>query len=76
MLEVSLFSEIILYKPNLILLFRPVMALQKPFHIAKPLFQQIGRIRDAKCGKIFKGKQPRQIPFQAVVGTMQLLVSI
>ena len=39
MLKVSFFSERILYKPSLILLFQPEMALQKPFHVPKSSFR-------------------------------------
>ena len=39
MLKASFFSEIILYKPCLILFFQPEMALQKPFHVAKSSFR-------------------------------------
>ena len=39
MLKVSFLSEIILYRPSLILLFQPVMSLQKTFHAAKSPFR-------------------------------------
>ena len=39
MRKVSFFSERILYKPSLILLFQPEMALQKPFHVPKSSFR-------------------------------------
>ena len=39
MLNVSFLSERILYKPSLILLFQPEMALQKPFHVPKSSFR-------------------------------------
>ena len=39
MLKASLFSRIILYKPSLILLFQPEMALQKSFHVPKSSFR-------------------------------------
>lgn len=35
MLRASFFSEITLYRPYLMPIFQSVMALQKPFHIAK-----------------------------------------
>ena len=38
MLKASFFSRRILYKPSLILLFQPMMALQKPFHVPKSSF--------------------------------------
>ena len=39
MLKASFFSRRILYKPSLILLFQPMMALQKPFHVPKSSFR-------------------------------------
>ena len=68
--------KIILYKPYLILLLQPVMALQQPLHVAEFPFQQVGRVRDVQLRKILKAKQPWQMPLQAVASTTQLLVRV
>ena len=45
-------------------------------HFAEFSFQQIGRIWDAQLGKTLAGKQPWQMPFQAVVGGAQALMRV
>ena len=52
------------------------MTPQKLLHFAEFPFQQIGRIRDAQVGKTLAGKQPWQMPFQAVVGGAQALMRV
>ena len=47
------------------------MTPQKLLYFAEFPFQQIGRIRDTQVGKTLIGKQPWQMPFQAVVGGAQ-----
>ena len=52
------------------------MTAQKLLHFAEFPFLQIGRIRDAQVGKMLAGKQPWQMPFQAVVGGAQALMRV
>ena len=52
------------------------MTPQKLLHFAKFSFQQIGRIWDAQLGKTLAGKQPWQMPSQAVVGGAQALMRV
>ena len=52
------------------------MTPQKLLHFAEFSFQQIGRIRDAQVGKTLAGKQPWQMPFQAVVRSAQALMRV
>ena len=52
------------------------MTPQKLLHFAEFPFQQIGRIWDAQLGKTLAGKQPWQMPFQAVVGGAQTLMRV
>ena len=72
----SFIHKIIFCEQYLIRPFQPVMGLQKPLHVAEFTFRQVGCVRDARHGKILKGKQPRQTAFQAVAGTAQLLVRV
>ena len=51
------------------------MTPQKLLHFAEFPFQQIARIRDAQLGKTLAGKQPWQMPFQAVVRSAQTLIA-
>ena len=69
-------TEIIFYKPQLTLFFQAPMTLQKLLYFAEFSFQQIGCIRDALVGKTLTGKQPWQMPFQAVVGGTQALMRV
>ncbi|SUX24641.1 Uncharacterised protein [Cardiobacterium valvarum] len=69
-------AEIIFYKPKLILLFQAPVTPQKRLHFAEFFFQQIGRIRDTQVGKTLAGKQPWQMPFQAVVRSAQALMRV
>ena len=69
-------TEIIFYKPQLTLFFQAPMTPQKLLHFAEFSFQQIGRIRDTQVGKTLAGKQPWQMPFQAVVGGAQALMRV
>ena len=71
-----LLCEIIFYKPWLTILFQAPMAPQKLLHFAEFSFQQIGCIRDTQVGKTLTGKQPWQMPFQAVVGGAQALMRV
>ena len=52
------------------------MTPQKLLHFAEFSFQQIGCIRDTQVGKTLTGKQPWQMPFQAVVGGAQALMRV
>ena len=52
------------------------MTPQKLLHFAEFPFQQIGCIRDTRVGKMLAGKQPWQMPFQAVVGGAQTLMRV
>jgi len=52
------------------------MTPQKLLHFAEFPFQQIGCIRDAQVGKTLAGKQPWQMPFQAVVCSAQALMRV
>jgi len=52
------------------------MTPQKLLHFAEFPFQQIGRIRDAQIGKTLTGKQPWQMPSQAVVGGAQAIMCV
>jgi len=52
------------------------MTPQKLLHFAEFPFQQIGRIRDTQVGKTPAGKQPWQMPFQAVVRGAQALMRV
>ena len=52
------------------------MTPQKLLHFAEFPFQQIARIRDAQLGKTLAGKQPWQMPSQAVVGSAQALMCV
>ena len=70
------FAEIIFYKPQFTLFFQAPMTLQKLLHFAEFPFQQIGRIRDTQVGKTLAGKQPWQMPFQAVVRSAQALMCV
>ena len=69
-------TEIIFYKPQLTLFFQAPMTPQKLLHFAEFSFQQIGRIWDAQLRKTLTGKQPWQMPFQAVVGGAQVLMCV
>ena len=64
------------YKAQLILLSQTPMTPQKLLHFAEFPFQQIGRIRDTRVGKMLAGKQPWQMPFQAVVRGAQTLMRV
>ena len=57
LLRLSL-RKIIIYKQYVIRFLQPVMALQKPLHVAEFSFQQIGCVWDAQRREILKGKQP------------------
>ena len=76
MLSPLFLAEIIFYKPQLTLLFQAPMTPQKLLHFAEFSFQQIGCIRDTQVGKTLTGKQPWQMPFQAVVGGAQALMCV
>ena len=70
------FAEIIFYKPRLTPFLQAPMTPQKLLHFAEFPFQQIGRIRDTQVGKTLTGKQPWQMPFQAVVCSAQALMRV
>jgi len=69
-------TEIIFYKPQFTPFLQAPMTPQKLLHFAEFPFQQIGCIRDAQVGKTLAGKQPWQMPFQAVVGGAQALMRV
>ena len=52
------------------------MTPQKLLHFAEFSFQQISRIWDAQIGKTLTGKQPWQMPSQAVVGGAQAIMCV
>ena len=71
MLLQSFFREIVLDKPHFVFLFHPLMTPQFGLQIGKLPFQQIGGIEDAQVRVTLKGKEIRQIAFQAVVSASQ-----
>ena len=58
------------------LFFQAPMTPQKLLHFAEFPFQQIGCIRDTQVGKTLTGKQPWQMPFQAMLGYAQALMRV